>query len=189
VVLIKPTLNVDNRMQWRRWLEENYKTAKEIWLVYHRAKTEVPTITYAQSVDEAFCFGWVDGLIKKIDDERYARRFSPRRKDGDWSRGSVVRFNRLKREGRLTQAALDSGPTKETKVHIPLRERKVVMPKEFRAALAKSAKVKNAFSKLAPSYRKLLIHWVSMAKRPETRVARIKRVITSLKEGRRLWQS
>lgn len=186
---ITKTLNVDNRMQWRQWLAENHDKEKEIWLIYHKRHVEVPTISYAESVEEALCYGWVEGLIRKVDDERYARRFTPRAKGGSWSRGNVKLFERLIREGRVQEFALKSAPNEKTKVYKPLRERRVVMSKELKAALDKDKRAKISFEKLAPSYRRLLVFWAGNAKRPETRVNRVKRIIKSLKAGKKLWSN
>ena len=184
---ITKTLNVDNRLQWRLWLQEYHDKEKEIWLVYHKAGTDVPTIAYAASVEEALCFGWVDGLVRKIDDERYARRFTPRRKGSAWAKSNVERFGRLKKEGRLHSAALAAAPDSKTKVYKPLRERRVAMPPELKSALVKHKKARSHFEKMAPSYRKLLMYWVSQAKRPETKKKRVERCVKSLSKGKKLW--
>ncbi|MEQ1875803.1 MAG: YdeI/OmpD-associated family protein [Bdellovibrionia bacterium] len=183
---ITKTLNVDNRLQWRLWLQQNHDKENEIWLVYHRAHIDVPTIRYAESVEEALCFGWVDGLLNKIDDERYARRFGPRRTNV-WSKANIERFKRLKKEGRLHESAFKTAPNTKTKVYKPLRERRIVMPKEMKAALAKNKKAGTNFTNMAPSYRRLLMYWLSQAKRPETRVSRLKRIIDSLSKNKKLW--
>jgi uncharacterized protein YdeI (YjbR/CyaY-like superfamily) len=184
---VTKTLNVDNRLQWRLWLQENHNIEKEIWLVYHKKNCDVPSISYAESVEEALCFGWVEGLLKSIDAERYARRFTPRRKNSVWSKGNLERFERLKREGRVHPVALKAAPTSKTKVYLPLRERRLVMPKEFKAALAKNKKAKQFFESLTQNYKRHFIGWISAAKRAETKHKRIKVAIERLKTQKKLW--
>jgi len=103
---IGKTLYVINRSTWRAWLRKNHKTAKEIWLIYYKKATGKPTIPYDHAVEEALCYGWIDGIEKRIDTERYAQRFTPRRPGSNLAASNVARVKKLKRKGKMTRAGL-----------------------------------------------------------------------------------
>lgn len=103
---IGETLLVTTRHEWREWLEKHHRDYKEIWLIYYKKTSGKPGISYEESVEEALCFGWIDGAIKGIDQETYAGRFTPRRPKSPWSNSNRERVARLLREGRMTQAGL-----------------------------------------------------------------------------------
>ena len=101
---IGETLYVTDRDQFRKWLIENHKTRKEIWLVKYKKATKKPSIDYVEAVEEAICFGWIDGFEKGMDAERYAIRFSPRRPKSNWTNTNKDRARRMIAEGRMTSA-------------------------------------------------------------------------------------
>ena len=101
---IGETLYVTNRDDFRKWLIQNHKTKKEIWLVQYKKSTRKPSINYAEAVEEAICFGWIDGFEKSMDAERYATRFSPRRPKSNWTNTNKDRARRMIMEGRMTPA-------------------------------------------------------------------------------------
>jgi uncharacterized protein YdeI (YjbR/CyaY-like superfamily) len=101
---IGETLYVTERDDFRNWLIENHKSKKEIWLVQYKKATKKPSINYVQAVEEAICFGWIDGFEKGMDAERYAIRFSPRRPKSNWTNTNKERARRMISEGRMTQA-------------------------------------------------------------------------------------
>ena len=103
---VTETLYVHRAADWRTWLRKNHKTAREIWLIYYRKSSGKPRISYNDSVDEALCFGWIDSIQKKIDEERLAQRFSPRRPGSNVSEMNKARARRLIREKRMTSAGL-----------------------------------------------------------------------------------
>lgn len=105
---ITQTLYVTNRDDWRAWLEKNFQSAKEIWLVYYRKETEKPRIPYNDAVEEALCFGWIDSVNKKLDEERNVQRFSPRRPQSEYSQTNKERLKRLIKQGKLIPAVQDS---------------------------------------------------------------------------------
>src|SRR5262252_6110439 len=100
--------------QWREWLANHYDSESEVWLIFHKQHTGVVSIDYQDALDEALCFGWVDSLIKRLDDRRYARKFTPRKADSRWSDSNRERYARLKAAGRLRQAGLNRAPTNQT---------------------------------------------------------------------------
>src|SRR5712692_6477148 len=103
---IGETLLVTTRQEWREWLAQHYRDRKEIWLIYYKKGSGKTGISYEESVEEALCFGWIDGINKGINEETYAGRFTPRRPKSPWSASNRARAARLLREGRMTEAGL-----------------------------------------------------------------------------------
>jgi uncharacterized protein YdeI (YjbR/CyaY-like superfamily) len=103
---IGQTLLVTTRHEWREWLVQNHRDFKEIWLIYYKKTSGKTGICYEESVEEALCFGWIDGAIKGIDQETYAGRFTPRRAKSPWSESNRERVARLLRDGRMAEAGL-----------------------------------------------------------------------------------
>jgi uncharacterized protein YdeI (YjbR/CyaY-like superfamily) len=107
---IGETLYVTTGEDFRKWLEENHQTKKEIWLVQYKKATGKPSISYVEAVEEALCFGWIDGTQKSVDTERYALRFSPRRPKSNWTETNKERARRLIVEGKMTEAGFETLP-------------------------------------------------------------------------------
>ena len=103
---IGETLLVSSSQEWRMWLAQHHEEKKEIWLIYYKKTSGKTGITYEESVEEALCFGWIDGAIKGIDGDTYAGRFTPRRAKSPWSESNRVRVARLLRDGKMTEAGL-----------------------------------------------------------------------------------
>src|SRR5919108_2326967 len=108
------TLDVRTAWQWRAWLEEHHASSPGVWLVFHKGHTGQESIAYEDSVREALCFGWIDSLIRRLDDDRYARKFTPRRRASKWSAVNRKRWLELKAAGRLTEDGLAAAPTDNT---------------------------------------------------------------------------
>jgi uncharacterized protein YdeI (YjbR/CyaY-like superfamily) len=177
------------REDWRVWLAENHATAQEAWLVIHKQHMAQAGLTYAEALEEALCFGWIDGILKRIDDEKHTVRFSPRRKNSIWSELNKKRVGKLIQAGRMTEAGL--AKIQEAKANgqwekAAVREDVRVVPRELMAALAQNAQARENFEKLAPSYRRQFIYWINDAKRDETRRKRIEATIKLLVANRRL---
>jgi uncharacterized protein YdeI (YjbR/CyaY-like superfamily) len=105
------TLFVQIVDQWRDWLAEHHDSESEVWLIFHKLHTGVVSIDYKDALDEALCFGWVNSLVKRLDDRRYTRKFTPRRADSRWSAANRKRYAELKASGRLKPAGLKRAPT------------------------------------------------------------------------------
>ena len=181
---ITKTLYITHREDWRNWLEENYKTEKEIWLVYYRKQSGKPRIPYNDAVEEALCFGWIDTTTKRLDDEKYMQRFSKRTKNGRWSKNTLKYGKRLIEEGKMAEAGLKAykqGLKKKPLDHKLKRNPKT--PEDLITELNKSNKAKVNFNKMAPSYKRFYLWWIGDAKRIETRKKRIKEVVERLKKG------
>src|SRR6516225_5280720 len=105
------TLDVRTRPDWRQWLQEHHDSESEIWLVFHKRHTAEPSLGYDDAVEEALCFGWIDSLIRRLDDDRYARKFTPRKADSAWSTINQRRYADLKARGLLAAPGLERAPT------------------------------------------------------------------------------
>ena len=183
-------VRVSNRDHWRRWLAENHdKQENGIWLVFSKKKTGRPSLAYEESVEEALCFGWVDSIIKRIDDESYCRKFTPRKDNSRWSNLNRKRVEKIILEGRMTEfglakitAAKSSGKWQKD----PRPVISMAIPKELSEALARNEKAKVFFERLAPAYQKHFIGWIATAKRPETRAKRVRESLALLGRGKRL---
>lgn len=174
--------------QWRDWLAENHDFEPEIWLVFHKLHTGVAGIDYQDALDEALCFGWVDSLVKRLDDRRYARKFTPRRADSRWSPANRKRYAKLKASGRLKLPGVERPPTDRSSYDgLPPRyELPSKLPRYIQQALNKNPDARRFFESLAPSHRRRYIGWIEVAKRKETKVRRLEEAIRLLAEGRPL---
>ena len=173
---------------FRKWLEENHKTETELWVGYYKKATGKPSITWPESVDQALCFGWIDGIRKRIDDEAYQIRFTPRKPNSHWSHVNIKRIEELKKADLVTKAGLSAYAKRdpENTGKASFEQEKVELSPDFKKRLKASKAAWTFFTKkLAPSYQKQSIHWVMSAKREETREKRLATLIEcSAKEGK-----
>ena len=187
---ISRKLYVANRADWRAWLERHHETHTEIWLIYYKKHTGRPTIPYDDAVEEALCFGWIDSTVKRIDDEKYAQRFTPRKDSSNWSALNKKRIRKLIQEGKMTKAGLakiSEEVLSERESNSPkVRRRDVTLPSFFKEALIANEHAWANFNSLAPSYRSDYIKWVSMAKKEATRDRRLKEAIELLALNKKL---
>ena len=183
-------VKVKNRAEWRAWLAANYDKETKVWLVYYKKKTGKTAVEYGASVEEALCYGWIDSIIKKLDDTKYARKFTPRRESSKWSPSNKKRAERLIREGLMTEHGLKKveAAKRSGNWDKPVQKPELTyeMPAEFAEALRKNERAKETFEGLAPTYQKQYLGWIEVAKRPETREKRIKESIRLLAKGKKL---
>jgi uncharacterized protein YdeI (YjbR/CyaY-like superfamily) len=182
------TLLVTDQAAWRAWLRKNHATTKEVWLIHHRKSSGKPVLPYEQAVREALCFGWIDSLVQRIDDGKYARKFTPRQMESTWSALNRKRVAQLVEEGRMTKAGLEKltfSPYHEK--HQELARQSALRPPQYmEVALKADAKAWAYFSAMAPSYRRLYVKWVTEAKRSETKARRLKTAVRLLAQNRKL---
>ena len=173
---------------FRAWLKKHHKTADQLWVGYYRKESGRPTMTWSESVDEALCFGWIDGIRKKINDEAYTNRFTPRRSGSNWSAINIAKVDVLTRQKRM-QAAGRAAFAKRTEVksRIYTYEQKDVAPfeKAFERQFKANKKAWIFFQAQAPWYRRLMTRWVSSAKQAQTRLRRLDILIAACESGRR----
>jgi len=176
-------LDIRDRKQWRTWLSAHHTKNPGVWLVFHKEHTGVESMPYEDSIREALCFGWIDSLIKRLDDDRYARKFTPRQPTSKWSDINRKRWEELKEAGLLTAAGLAAQPTDNRyapKPEIP------DLPAYIAEAFKANPKAWDFFQRLAPTHRRNFVVWIRIAKRPETREKRIRESIALLEAGQKL---
>jgi uncharacterized protein YdeI (YjbR/CyaY-like superfamily) len=178
------TLLARNADQWRRWLEKHHDSESEVWLVFYKRHTGKPTVEYADALDEALCYGWIDSLIKRLDDARFARKFTPRKQDSRWSAINRKRYAELKAARRLKPSGVARPPTGRTYDAPPRRP--TAVPSYVVDALRKKPGVWRNFETLTPTERLRYAHWIDSAKREETRRRRLDEAIRLLSEGKPL---
>jgi uncharacterized protein YdeI (YjbR/CyaY-like superfamily) len=173
------------RHEWRGWLEKNHKAKKEAWVVFYKKHTGEPGVSYLDVLEEALCFGWIDGPLKRIDNEKHAIKFTPRRKQSVWAESNIERAKRMIRIGKMTPAGLEAFRGHEAR-KVP---KNIPMPQDLEDALKKSRKAWENFQKFPPSHRKHYFWWIISAKQPETRERRIREVVKRAAENRKLmWE-
>jgi uncharacterized protein YdeI (YjbR/CyaY-like superfamily) len=179
-----------NRKEWRAWLSENHDQKAEIWLVYFKKGTGKASIAYAESVEEALCYGWIDSIIKRIDGQRYARKFTPRKENSRWSASNIQRVEKMIAAGlmtshgmKLVEAAKERGTWGKPQQKPVLQYK---LQPEFAEALQNNPKALETFEQFAPTYQKQFIGWIEVAKRSDTKAKRIKESIQLLAEGKKL---
>lgn len=178
------TLDVRDCEQWRDWLAKHHDSESEVWLVFYKRQTARPSIAYDDAVNEALCFGWIDSLVKRLDDDRYARKFTPRQPDSRWSTANRKRFAQLKVSGRLTPAGLKRAPTDRS--YDAARPSLSKVPGYIQQALKSRPAAWNYFESLAPSYRRMYVAWIDSARQEETKMRRLQEAIGLLAAGKKL---
>jgi uncharacterized protein YdeI (YjbR/CyaY-like superfamily) len=168
--------------QWRKWLAGHHDSESEVWLIFHKRHTAQPTIAYEEAVNEALCYGWVDSLIKRIDDDRYARKFTRRTADSRWSTANRQRYARLQEAGRLAPPGLNRPPTARSGD----APRPTETPEYVAKALRKSPAAWKNFENLPPSHRRMYVAWIDSAKREETKLRRLEQAIGMLEAGKKI---
>lgn len=182
------TFDARTREQWRQWLAIHYATESEVWLIFHKQHTGIPSVAYTDALDEALCYGWIDSLIKRIDDGRYARKFTPRRPDSVWSTINLKRYAALKASNRLAPPGIERSPHGRPIVDGP--------PPATLPTAARRREVEEALKKNGPAWkfletlpaleRRRYVSWIALAKREETRQRRLREAITRLRRGKKL---
>jgi uncharacterized protein YdeI (YjbR/CyaY-like superfamily) len=160
--------------QWRRWLEKNHTTAVDKWVGFHKRDSGKPSLTWPESVDEALCFGWIDGVRKSIDDQRYKIRFTPRKKGSVWSTVNVRRVAALRAQGRMHpagEAAFAARTARKSGIY-SYEQRPAELIQPWLGLLKKNKVAWQFFSAQPPWYRRTAAWWVISAKREETRQRR-----------------
>jgi uncharacterized protein YdeI (YjbR/CyaY-like superfamily) len=177
------TVVARDRAEWRKWLARNHATSQEIWLLLYKKDSGKQTVSYDHAVEEALCFGWVDGLKKGVDEESFAFRFTPRKARSGWSKSNLDRVKRLIAEGKMMPAGLVA-------YNAPDRREVEALPSEFPKALEarfrKQSKAWGNYQKFPPGYRRTTAGWVASAKKEETRLKRLEKLIEFSARGERI---
>ena len=174
---------------FRKWLSKNHKTKTEILAGYYKVGSGKPGMTWSQSVDEALCFGWIDGIRRSIDEERYCIRFTPRKPSSNWSRVNIKKVEELTKKGLMKQPGLDIfNKRKDSGSGIYSFENEPAKLNDNYESLFRENKAAwDFFNRQPPSYRKNIINWVMIAKQETTRFARLTKLIGKSEEQSRIY--
>jgi uncharacterized protein YdeI (YjbR/CyaY-like superfamily) len=174
------------RLEWRKWLEKNHSTVDEVWLRYYKKPSGKPRIPYSDAVEEALCFGWIDGKIKRINEDYYIQRFTPRRTGSRWSKYNIERVKKLIKAGRMQKAGLDAYNVVQEKpelIYSDRRDGSPELPEDLNKELNKNKTAFSNFMNFSLSARRIYIEWLNSAKKPETRLRRIDKIIGLAEEN------
>jgi len=179
--------------EFRTWLQANHETAPELLVGFWKKSSGKPSIDWPQARDQALCFGWIDGVRRSLGDDAYTIRFTPRRKGSIWSKVNVERFAALKAEGLMTAAGERAYEENKGKSGLYAYERELAsLSPEDEVQFRKNGKAWADWEKRPPGYRRVVLHWVTSAKRPETRAKRLAILIESSSRGEKIpgydWQ-
>jgi uncharacterized protein YdeI (YjbR/CyaY-like superfamily) len=170
----------------RRWLAANHDEATAAWFGYYRRETGKTSVTYAEAVDEALCFGWIDGITYRVDEEVTANRFTPRRKGSYWSTVNIAKAERLIGEGRMTPAGFRAFEARDESAvaRYSYENRPADLPPPMLATMRSDPAAFAYWQNQAPSYRRAVAFWVTSAKQEATRERRLRRLIADSAAGR-----
>jgi uncharacterized protein YdeI (YjbR/CyaY-like superfamily) len=182
-----PPAFFESAADFRRWLEAHHETAPELLVGFRKKSTGLPSIDWPQARDEALCFGWIDGVRHSLGPDSYTIRFTPRRKGSIWSKVNVARYAALTAEGRMTEAGVRAYEENKARTGVYAYENEPQNLTEdeterFRANPAAWAD----WEKRPPGYRRVVLHWITSAKKPETRARRLATLIEDSAAGRKI---
>jgi uncharacterized protein YdeI (YjbR/CyaY-like superfamily) len=175
------TIYTKDRRDWRAWLEANSEGAPGVWLLFYKKDTGRPSIAYEDAVEEAICFGWIDGKIKNLDQARFARLFMPRKVRSKWSRINIERAQRMIREGKMTEAGSKVFDPRNQAPALPAK-----LPASLEELFRKQEKAWENFSHFPPSYQRMTIGWVASAKQEATQLRRLQQLIAESTRNQRI---
>ena len=169
------TFYPSDRQQWRAWLQENHDTENAVWVIFYKNKSENPTISWSDAVDEALCFGWIDSIVKPIDEEKFMRFFSRRKAKSVWSRINKQKVERLISAGLMTKKGIESIEVARENGSWTILDdaESLIIPADLETELGKKPNAKSYFMSLSKSDKKNILQWIVLAKRAETRQRRI----------------
>jgi uncharacterized protein YdeI (YjbR/CyaY-like superfamily) len=176
-------------LDFRRWLEAHHRDAAELWVGFHKKGTGRPSLTWPESVDEALCFGWIDGVRKRLDDDRYVIRFTPRRRGSTWSAVNARRAGELIRDGRMRPAgreAYDARDPERSGIYSFEQREAARLSEEEAARFRANAAAWRFFESQPAGYRRTALWWVVSAKRPATRARRLDTLVRDSAAGQRI---
>jgi uncharacterized protein YdeI (YjbR/CyaY-like superfamily) len=186
---MKPTF-FSEQSGFRKWLEKNHDRETELLVGFYKVGSGKPSMTWSESVDQALCFGWIDGVRKSIDDDSYCIRFTPRKASSIWSAVNIDKVNELTKKGLMHKTGLDAfEKRKDSRSGIYSFEKpEASLSPGFEKRFKANKKAWKYFQELAPSYRKTSIHWVMSAKQEATQVKRLNQLIADSEAGLNTWK-
>lgn len=185
------TIFFETQDHFREWLEKNYDSQTELYVGFYKLKSGKPSMTWSQSVDQALCFGWIDGVKFSIDKESYKIRFTPRKKSSIWSSINIEKVEMLTKQGLMTEAGLASFSYRtESKSKIySFEKEEVKFSPELEEKFKENQEAWDYFQSLAPSYKKPSINWVMSAKQDATKLKRINELIFDSENKTNKWKN
>lgn len=174
--------------EFRQWLKKNHKTQTEVFVGYNKTKTGKPSMSWSESVDQALCFGWIDSVRRSIDDESYTNRFTPRKPGSNWSAINIAKVEELKKQGLMELAGLEAySKRSDANSGIYSYEKGPLSLSPVFLRIFKRNKAAWKFFELqAPSYKKVITHWVMSAKQEITKQKRLEKLISASEAGKRI---
>lgn len=182
------TLSVADRKAWRAWLSRNHATEREIWLIYYKKTSGRPRIDYNHAVEEALCYGWIDSILKPIDGEKYAQRFSPRKPNARWSAMNIERFRRLLAQRKVRRAGIAAAGSIIARLRTTRAAGRKAdrLPADIRTALRSDPEVWKNFNRFPSSYQRIRIGWIDASRnRPEFFRKRLNYFVKMTKQNKR----
>ena len=174
--------------EFRKWLQKNHKKETELLVGFYKVGSDKPSMTWSESVDQALCFGWIDGVRKSIDIESYCIRFTPRKSSSIWSAVNIKKVEALTKAGLMTlegQKSFSLRTEKKSKIYSYEKEA-VTLDSKYERLFKTNKLAWDFFKKQAPSYKKVMVHWIMNAKQEETRISRLKKTILESRMQRRM---
>ena len=177
-----------NQEEFRLWLEKNHQNETELLVGFFKVDSKKPSMNWSQSVDQALCFGWIDGVRKSIDAESYCIRFTPRKKTSIWSAVNIKKIEELNKAGLMTnegQKVFNLRTENKSKIYAYEKEAATLDP-DFETQFKMNKIAWDYFTKQAPSYKNVMIHWIMNAKQAETKLSRLNKTISESEQQRRM---
>jgi uncharacterized protein YdeI (YjbR/CyaY-like superfamily) len=168
-----------NQEEFRNWLEKYHKTETELLVGYYKVDSGRPSMTWSQSVDQALCFGWIDGIRKSIDEERYCIRFTPRKPTSIWSKINIDKIGELKKKGLMRPSGIAAFNNRK-------KSKSGIYSDGLETGFKVNISAWDFFKSQAPSYQKMIIHWIMAARQEKTRLARLEKLISASEKQSRL---
>jgi uncharacterized protein YdeI (YjbR/CyaY-like superfamily) len=188
--MVTPTFFAD-QAKFREWLGKYHHEKTELLVGFYKVHTNKPSMTWPESVDQALCFGWIDGIRKSIDHESYCIRFTPRKKNSNWSAVNIKKVEKLTREGLMKQAGLEAfANRKEEKSEIySFEANSLNLNNIFEKRFKSNGSAWTFFNQQSASYRKTVIHWIMSAKQEKTQLSRLEKAIAESEKHQLLWNN
>jgi uncharacterized protein YdeI (YjbR/CyaY-like superfamily) len=179
------TFDPQTLQRWRKWLADHHDSESEVWVIFHKQHTGKPSVAYLDALDEALCYGWIDSLVRRLDEDRYARKFTPRKPKSKWSAINRNRYANLEKAGRLKAAGKARSPAVCGRY-----DSRPTVPEKCPPHIAKGLKASPAawsfFKTLTPREQRLCWGWIFLAKQEETKQRRMSEVIRLLEKKQKL---
>jgi uncharacterized protein YdeI (YjbR/CyaY-like superfamily) len=177
-----------NQTEFRKWLENNYKKSSELWVGFYKVKTKKPSMTWSESVDQAICFGWIDGVRRSIDEDSYCIRFTPRRKTSNWSAVNIKKVANLTKLGLMKPEGLEAYANRKKRKSetYSFENKRKKLNVHYKNTFKANKIAWDFFNKQAPYYQKTIIHWVMSAKKETTQISRLEKLIAASEKLTRL---